>query len=108
MKRIRMLAAVCLVMAVSLLAATSVFAQDTSNWDKNSGIWDTEPGNSWGPHVLEPGTPSNAVSTPGGPVIISQPQDVHFTIPQPANMIIVVQNPETCDFQWQWQMQSQG
>lgn len=108
MKKIKLLAAVCLVLVVSLLAATSVFAQDSSNWAKNEGVWETAPANSWGPRFLDTGTVNNAVSTAGGPVIITQPQDVHFTIPQPAHMTIVVASPETCDFQWQWQHQVEG
>ncbi|MBI4856707.1 MAG: Ig domain-containing protein [Acetobacterium woodii] len=108
MKRIKILAAVCLVLAVSLFSATSVLAQDTSNWVKNDGVLGTGSASWSGMPALETGTASNAVSTAGGPVIITQPQDVHFTIPQPANMSIVVANPETCDFQWQWQLHKEG
>lgn len=108
MKRIKMLLVVCLVLVVSLLSATSVFAQDSSNWVKNEGVWGTDSASWSGPPTLEPGTANNEVSTAGGPVIITQPQDVHFTIPQPANMTIVVANPETCDFQWQWQLKKEG
>jgi len=108
MNRIKILAVVCVVLAGSLLAATSVFAQDSSNWVKNDGVWGTDSASWSGLPTLEPGTVNNVVSTAGGPVIITQPQDVHFTIPQPANMAIVVANPETCDFQWQWQLQKEG
>lgn len=108
MKMIKILAAVCLVLAGSMLAATSVFAQDSSNWVKNDGVWGTDSASWSGLPTLATGTVNNAVSTAGGPVIITQPQDVHFTIPQPANMTIVVANPETCDFQWQWQLQKEG
>ncbi len=93
----------------ALLGSSPVLAQEaSSNWFKNEGVWETDPGNSWGPRTSDPGTANNAVSTAGGPVIITQPQDVSFNIPHPATMSITVENPEACDFQWQWVLKQAG
>ncbi|UYO61152.1 hypothetical protein LNN31_10175 [Acetobacterium wieringae] len=98
-----------IVLLAAMIGASPVLAQEASgNWLKNDGVW-SEPSD-WPDSQPSRDTsqPSNLISTAGGPVIVQQPQDVSFKIPYPASMSITVENPETCDFQWQWRLHKEG
>lgn len=98
-----------IVLLATVFGAGPVLAQEASgNWLKNDGVWSDPPSWSESQPSRDTSQPSNQVSSGDGPVIISQPQDVSFTIPHPASMSITVENPESCDFQWQWRLQQEG
>lgn len=91
------------VLLTAMLGSSPVLAQEsTDNWVQNDGIWSQA--TSWEDSLPSRDTSqvSSVVSSADGPVIVSQPQDVSFTIPHPATMSITVENPEDCTFQWQW------
>jgi hypothetical protein len=98
-----------IVLLAAMVGASPVLAQEaTGSWLKNDGVWSEPTG--WPDSQLSRDTsqPNNLVSTAGGPVIVQQPQDVSFNIPYPASMSISVENPEACDFQWQWLRHKEG
>ncbi|WP_303867590.1 hypothetical protein [Acetobacterium wieringae] len=107
MKQLKCLLFIVLLAAV--VGVSPVLAQEaTENWQKSDGVWsvpsdwpDSQPSR-------DTSQPSNLVSSAGGPVIVQQPQDVSFNIPHPASMSITVENPEACDFQWQWRLHQEG
>lgn len=93
----------------TLIGTSPVMAQEASdNWVKNDGVWSQSASWSESQPSRDTSQPNNLVSSPGGPVIITQPQDVSFNIPHPASISITVENPEACDFQWQWVLEREG
>lgn len=98
-----------IVLLAAMIGASPVLAQEASgNWLKNDGVW-SEPSD-WPDSQPSRDTsqPNNLISTAGGPVIVQQPQDASFNIPHPASISITVENPEACDFQWQWRLHQEG
>lgn len=104
MKKKHFLSTILLVFLALLLVAPTAFA-NTSSWIAEIPQLQLDQ-NKFDPTIpalpAEGQEPSTDVSTEDGPVITEQPINTDFNVPYSVELSVGVEQPEKCDFQWQY------